>query len=135
MARNAAATARGIYDAPPPDTGLTLVKNTLIEGDCADTPLDSNGYNIESPGDTCGFDQQGDRASVAEVELNLGPLQDNDGPTETHALESESVAIDKIPEEACVDAAGEPLTTDQRGQPRPEPGGSMCDVGAFEAQP
>jgi hypothetical protein len=27
------------------------------------------------------------------------------------------------------------LTTDQRGEPRPETGGTMCDVGAFEVQP
>jgi hypothetical protein len=31
----------------------------------------------------------------------------------------------------CVDAEGEPLTTDQRGERRD----SMCDVGAFEVQP
>ncbi len=41
------------------------------------------------------------------------------------------VAIDVIPAEDCVDADGEPLTTDQRGFPRD----SMCDVGAFEVQP
>ena len=42
-----------------------------------------------------------------------------------------SVAIDRIPEDRCVDADGEPLTADQRGFPRD----SMCDVGAFEVQP
>jgi hypothetical protein len=56
-------------------------------------------------------------------------------PTETHALGDGSVAIDVIPEEDCVDADGARLTTDQRGEPRPETGGTMCDVGAFEAQP
>jgi hypothetical protein len=35
----------------------------------------------------------------------------------------------------CVDADDEPLTEDQRGEARPEAGGSMCDVGSFEAQP
>jgi hypothetical protein len=48
------------------------------------------------------------------------------------------VAIDWIPEVDCVGADGAPLTTDQRGEPRPvailgaEP---KCDVGAFEVQP
>jgi hypothetical protein len=48
------------------------------------------------------------------------------------------VAIDQISAEDCVDAEGAPLTTDQRGEPRPvailgaEP---KCDVGAFEVQP
>ena len=68
-------------------------------------------------------------------QLKLGPLQDNEGPTQTHALLPGSFAIDVIPEEECVDANGEPLTTDQRGQPRPETGGTICDVGAFEVQP
>jgi hypothetical protein len=52
----------------------------------------------------------------------------------THALLPGSVAIDVIPEADCVDAGGMPLTTDQRGEPRPEADGTMCDVGAFEVQ-
>jgi hypothetical protein len=51
--------------------------------------------------------------------------------TKTRALLLGTVAIDVIPEEECVDAEGEPLTTDQRGFPRD----SMCDVGSFEVQP
>ena len=73
-----------------------------------------------------------------EITDPVGPLQDNGGPTMTHALQTVpvvSVAIDKIPEADCVHADGSPLTTDQRGQPRPETGGTMCDVGAFEVQP
>jgi hypothetical protein len=135
VSTNAAATASGIYRAARPDAGLALVNNTLIEGDCADTLLDSDGYNIESPGDTCDFDQEGDQASVTEVQLNLGPLQDNGGPTKTQELRENSVAIDQIPAAECVDGDGELLTTDQRGQPRPAGEGSMCDVGAFEVQP
>jgi hypothetical protein len=48
----------------------------------------------------------------------LGPLQDNGGPSITHALLPGSVAIDVIPTDDCVDAEGAPLTTDQRGEPR-----------------
>ena len=101
--------------------------------------MTSNGHNIESPGDTCGFDtNKGDLFDVTAEQLNLGPLQDNGGPTMTHALGAGSVAIDQIPTADCVDADGQPLTTDQRGEPRPvailgaEP---RCDVGAFELQP
>jgi hypothetical protein len=112
--------------------GPATVANSVVDGDCAGD-ITSNGYNIESPGDTCGFDQPGDQVHVTEAELNLGPLQDNGGPTETHALLPGSIAIDVIPEEDCVDADGAPLTTDQRGEPRP--GGTMCDVGSFEVQP
>jgi hypothetical protein len=116
---------------------------TLIEGDCSPSAqfnLTSHGYNIESPGNTCGFDQPTDRPETTAAELNLGPLQDNGGPTMTHALETEpeaSFAIDRIPADACLDAEGMPLTTDQRGLPRPvailgpEP---KCDVGSVEVQ-
>ena len=106
---------------------LTRIGRTLILGRCIlRQPLTSDGYNIESPGDTCGFDQNTDRV-LTEAQLNLGPLQDNGGPTQTHALEAGSEAINKIPADDCE------VDTDQRGEPRPEAGGTMCDVGAFEA--
>ena len=119
--------------------GYIEIANTLIDGDCVGNGDDSNlawvsrGYNIESEGDTCGFDQPSDQVNVSADDLKLGELADNGGPTETHALGDGSVAIDVIPEAECVDADDEPLTTDQRGEPRP--GGTMCDVGAFEVQP
>jgi len=109
------------------------VANTILDGACNGS-VTSNGYNIESPGDTCGFDQANDLFDVTPAELNLGPLQDNGGPTETHALGAGSVAIDMIPEADCVDEGGEPLTTDQRGEPRPAGAESKCDVGSFEVQ-
>jgi hypothetical protein len=134
IAANDAPTASAIYDPSSPSPRLRSIANTLIQGDCADSPpFDSDGYNIESPGNTCGFSQETDRP--AEPQLNLGSLQDNDGPTRTHALLENSVAIDRIPEADCVDGAGEPLRTDQRGALRPAGVSSSCDVGAFEAQP
>jgi hypothetical protein len=120
--------------------GAAVAANTLVDT-AADTDARecgigvSNGGNIESPGDTCGFDQETDQVNVTADDLKLGPLQDNGGPTMTHALGAGSVAIDQIPAEDCVDADGEPLTTDQRGESRPETGGTMCDIGAFELQP
>ena len=123
------------------DVARTLVDGECVEGDDAITALDSGGYNIESEGDTCGFDQPTDLVNVTSAALNLGPLQDNGGPTMTHELlttPAVSVAIDAVPEADCLDAEGLPLTTDQRGEPRPvallgpEP---RCDVGAFEVQP
>jgi hypothetical protein len=119
---------------------VTSWQGTVVDSDCIleDDPAVatiSNGYNIESPGDTCGFDPDGtDLVDVPDP--MLGPLQDNGGPTETHALLG-VVGVDVIPEVDCVDADGLPLTTDQRGEPRPvavvgpEP---KCDVGAFEVQ-
>jgi hypothetical protein len=114
------------------DQGALTVAGSVLDGVCeSEAEIISGGYNIESPGDTCGFDQTGDQAGVNADDLKLGELADNGGPTETRALGEGSVAIDQIPEVECVDADGEPLTTDQRGEPRD----SMCDVGAFEVQP
>jgi hypothetical protein len=111
----------------------TEIANTLIDGDCGVFPrgtpdITSNGYNIESPGNTCGFDPDGtDMVNVSADDLKLGPLQDNGGPTETHM--PGGVVIDRIPEAACE------FDTDQRGEPRPETDGAMCDVGSVEVQP
>ena len=55
----------------------------------------------------------------------LGPLRDNGGPTETHALKARSPAVNAIPS-ADPDCTG----TDQRGISRPQ--GAGCDIGAFE---
>jgi len=107
--------------------GEGTLTNSLIDGDCQGYYNVSGGYNIESPGDTCGFDQTTDLYEVPD--LKLGPLQDNGGLTETHALLPGSPAINRIPGAACE------VETDQRGEPRPETGGTMCDVGSFEVQP
>jgi predicted outer membrane repeat protein len=133
MADNAAPSASAIYDPGTSDAAPRSISSSLIRGDCAGSPFDSGGFNIESPGDTCGFDEASDQP--AEQTLSLGPLQDNGGPTLTHALAPSSVAVDRIPEADCVDAAGMPLPTDQRGEPRPAGAGAACDVGAFELQP
>jgi len=121
------------------DSASGTLRNSIVGGNCAaQTPIVSLGGNIESPGDTCFVPQGTDQVSVSADALNLGLLADNGGPTETHALLPGSVAIDVIPETECVDADGEPLLTDQRGEPRPvailgsEP---RCDVGAFEVLP
>ena len=117
-----------------PEGGSITFSNTVVDGFCdseSAATIQSNGYNIESPANTCGFDDSTDQANVSADDLKLGELANNGGPTETHALGAGSVAIDHIPAVECVDSDGEPLTTDQRGFPRD----TMCDVGAFELQP
>ena len=109
-----------------------ITTSTLIDGACSqqgEVTWTSNGYNIESPGDTCGFDtNEGDQVNVSADDLNLGELSDNGGLTETHALLPGSAAINQIPKADCG------VNTDQRGRPRPETGGDACDVGSFERQ-
>ena len=109
------------------NTGTLTLAGTLVADGCEQSTVTSNGYNIQSPGDTCGFNQGTDRVDVSAEDLKLEPLADNGGPTMTHALLPGSVAIDVIPADMCE------VETDQRGEPRP--GGAMCEVGAFEVQP
>ncbi len=62
--------------------------------------------------------------------LDPDGLQNNGGPTATIALEDDSPAIAAIPVADCTDQDGEPLTTDQRGEPRPD--NAPCAIGAYE---
>jgi hypothetical protein len=112
----------GIYNV----STVTLT-NTLVANACSGGATVSGGGNLESPGDTCALYQTTDEASVSAEELKLGPLADNGGPTQTHALLEGSVAIDVISEAVCA------VDEDQRGVSRPQ--GAACDVGAFELEP
>jgi hypothetical protein len=121
--------------------GTITVTNSLIDGDCAGPPpaeqvveVVSNGNNIESPLDTCGFDQATDQVNISAEALNLGELADNGGPTMTHkpgdgGFGDDSVAIDWIPADSCE------VDKDQRGEPRRVGVESKCDVGSVEVQP
>ena len=117
--------------------GTVAFSNTIVQGDCyregvhPEAAWVSMDYNVESPGNTCGFTEPNDRAGVVVEDLKLEPLRDNGGFTLTHALGEGSVALDSIPGAACLDANGVSLKNDQRGEPRD----ATCDVGAFEAQP
>lgn len=111
------------------------IKNSIIAnsplGDNAliAIPLTNLGGNLSTDATCPGFTQ------VTAAQLNLGPLQDNGGPTQTHALLAGSVAIDAVTD--CTNVDSNPLTQDQRGLPRPidgdSDGVSKCDIGAYEA--
>jgi len=120
IAENSAVVADAIYMG---STGTVTWTNTLIQGDCSAPASVVGGYNIESPGDTCGFDQEGDQSGVTAVLLDLQPLADNGGPTQTHAITTDSAAFN---------AGSCEVDTDQRGVTRPQ--GPTCDVGAFELE-
>ena len=88
--------------------------------------LTSQGNNILSSTSDCTVN-----GAIAVADPGLGPLANNGGPTQTHALLPGSPAIDAGNPGGCRDEAGALLTTDQRGLPRPAVG---CDIGAYELQ-
>ena len=96
--------------------------------DCAGT-LTSIGNNLMRNDDNCTVN--GSAPTLANPVL--GPLQNNGGPTQTHALLAGSPAIDGGNPAGCRDLFGALLTTDQRGLPRLV-NRDRCDIGAFELQ-
>src|SRR5262249_2494104 len=115
-----------------------LAGNTVEVGtgpDCvvfAGVGVSSQGYNLVGEHTGCPLQAAGDR-TVAPADVFtqvLGPLQDNGGPTLTHALLPGSPALDAIPE--GINGCGTDSTQDQRGVPRPQ--GTGGDIGAYEAE-
>jgi hypothetical protein len=112
------------------------LRDTIVAGgtgspgaeNCATTGLgarvSSLGYNLEDRAQ-CGLTTAGDQP---RSDPQLGPLQNNGGPTDTQAPPASSPAVDQGNPGDCSDANGAPVPDDQRGQPRLSP----CDVGAFE---
>ena len=110
------------------NVGTVSLKNTIvanntaaIDNDCTGM-INSNGYNLDSDG-TCNLTGPGD---LPDTNPNLGPLADNGGPTQTHALLAGSPAIDSASDDCP------PPDTDQRGVTRPQ--GPACDIGAYEVE-
>lgn len=93
----------------------------------------SAGSNLESSGDSC--TSQGSDLPFTQVDLL--PLNDYGGPTETLPPHPASTAVDGGPL-SCEDATGNSiLNVDQRGEGRPRDGDAsgglgQCDIGAFE---
>jgi CSLREA domain-containing protein len=107
----------------------TIVANNVTGGDCI---LDSGGSVsgtssnnlVEDALNACGLTNGVDGNIVGSDPL-LGPLQNNGGSTETHALLSGSPAINAGTNTGCP-------ATDQIGLTRPQ--GGTCDIGAVEKE-
>lgn len=119
IAENSADSGGGLSN-----DGTVSMVNTLLSanvgGNCS--PVDdiiSQGHNLDSD-NTCGLTA----TDLKTIDPRLGPLRDNGGPTETHALNPGSPALDAgkyLPD----------ITVDQRGIARPQR--KAFDIGAFEA--
>jgi VCBS repeat-containing protein len=131
------------------NTGIVNLRNTIVAGNNPggslpnlDGTFNSLGYNIIGDlGDNLPLNPTivpapgtADQINVNDALVNLGPLQNNGGPTPTRALQAGSIAKDK--------GHSSGSTSDQRGLTRPCDDGSIPnalggdggDVGAFEVQ-
>lgn len=108
------------------DGGVVTLKNDIIadnEGSGCAGVVNSLGYNIIQATSDCTI-----QGSYLPWGAHLGPLQDNGGPTLTHALDKGSPAVDTG---TCTMSTGVKVKVDQRGEPRPQ--GDGCDIGAYES--
>jgi hypothetical protein len=116
MGNSAVAVGGGIFNGTLGTLNYrdTIVASSASGEDCiSDGAIGENINNLVED-DTCD--------PMLAVDPQLGSLQDNGGPTETHVLLPDSPAIDAGDSATC-------LAADQRGEARDD---WACDIGAFE---
>lgn len=128
----------GLYVAP--GTAVFVSNSIVANNTILDAPIydDCNGFlaaygwNLFGVMDGCTIGGGNGMASAGLISTSsIGQLQNNGGPTWTHALLTGSEAIDSTFDSVrCYDENLDQLATDQRGALRPA--GQRCDVGAFE---
>jgi hypothetical protein len=139
---NSAGMGGLLYNDTTPAAGQTFFRfqNSVFAGNTATSgpggcahsspaiafSVGSQGHNVDD-GNTCALTAAGDRPST---DAQLGPLQNNGGPTQTRALGAGSAARNLIPPGSRRRSFAACPTVDQRGFPRPQEG--ACDAGAFE---
>jgi hypothetical protein len=126
---NSAPSGGGIYTY-----GILQISNTILDAGASGENIFNNGGTVTSHGYNVSSDNGGGYLNGPGDQINtdplLGPLQDNGGPTHTHALLPGSPAIN----------AGDPNFApppfyDQRGCPFVRVFNSRIDAGSFEVQP
>ncbi len=134
----------GIYASDNYQPTATIVSNSIIVGNIGLDGLSGNdvdlvsqgrnsfisgGYNLIGKGSAAeNFDQSGDKRGVSDIKL--GPLENNGGTTQTHALLEGSPAINGGDPNFATDA----IAFDQRGTGFLRVRAGRLDIGAFEFQ-
>jgi hypothetical protein len=152
---NRANAGGGIFNTCNPyflcGPGTLTLNNSLIAGnqaplapeiqnDASNSIVNANNFNLFGANGNAGVSgfapgptDMVPGISIAQI---LGPLKNNGGPMQTHALVAGSPAIDAGDPGGCRNSQGALLTTDQRGFARPVDGNNdgtaRCDIGAVE---
>jgi parallel beta-helix repeat protein len=129
LSGNGAASGGGLYNDLVAGANIknTIIANSASGGDCIlanGSVISSASANnlLEDNSNACGF-VNSVSGNIIGTDPQLGPLQNNGGATETHALLSGSAAFNSGANANCPAA-------DQRGVSRPQ--GATCDIGAYE---
>ena len=133
-----AGTDGGIYNDSFVGSATVEVGNSILRAG-GGSPSISNflgtvtslGYNLSSDDDGGFLTATGDQINTDPM---LGPLQDNGGPTFTHALLPGSPAVNAGDPNFDPNAFAPPLLYDQRGPGFPRVVCGRIDIGAFEVQ-
>jgi hypothetical protein len=129
---NSAGSGGGVYN----DGGQSIVEvyNTILNAGASGENIFNDGGTVTSEGYNLSSDDGGGYLTGPGDQINtnplLGPLQNNGGPTFTHALLPGSPAI-----EAGDPNFSLPPSTDQRGCPFDRVFNGRIDMGSFETQP
>ena len=125
-------------------TGSEIENSIIIDNNFMGPPplnnVNANNFNLFGSNGNAGVSgfTPGPTDIVPGVPLAqiLGPLQNNGGPTQTHALLAGSPALDAGDPGGCRNSQGALLSTDQRGFARHVDGNNdgtaRCDIGAVE---
>jgi hypothetical protein len=132
---NSAVSGGGVYNVPDQFGTATIeTGNTIFNAGASGENISNNGGSVTSNGYNICSDDAGGLLNGPGDQINtnplLGPLQNNGGPTFTHALLPGSPAID-----AGDPNFSPPPSTDQRGSPFDRVFNGRIDIGSFEAQP
>ena len=131
---NSAPSGGGIYNKLYAIGSVVEISNTILNAGASGENIFNDGGTITSLGYNLSSDDGGGYLTGPGDQINtdplLGPLQDNGGPTFTHALLPGSPAID----------AGDPNFSpppfnDQRGCSFDRVFNGRIDIGSFETQP
>ena len=117
--------SEGVRGGGIDNRGILIARNSIVAGNSEDDlsgDVTSEGHNVFGVSAGHGFAA----TDLIGVAPQLGPLQDNGGPTPTMAPLPGSPAIDQVPGTPGVEF----LAVDQRGTSRPQ--GGLADAGAVE---
>ncbi|MFL6530006.1 MAG: choice-of-anchor Q domain-containing protein [Chthoniobacterales bacterium] len=139
LSGNTASTAGGavytIIDAGDPGIAALNTANTIYNAGASGGTITSSGGSVNSSGYNLASDNANNNLSgtgdIINTNPQLGPLQNNGGPTATHALGTNSPAREAGNPSFDPNAFNPPLINDQRGSGFPRVLNRL-DIGAYE---